>query len=72
MKYFYITVTTQYDGYEWTSKAVCEAWNSQDAYTKAKGIDWTHDNGIEVQYDPIVREITFTEYTILKEFLMNI
>jgi hypothetical protein len=49
MKIFLVYVTTQYDGYEWLSKALVQAKNEASALRKAEKNDFTHENGIEVQ-----------------------
>jgi len=49
MKYFFVTVTTTYDGYEWLSVDTVQAASQQAAETIVAHTDYTHDNDIEVQ-----------------------
>lgn len=72
MKYFYITVITQYDGYEWLERAVTTARNETVALKRANKHDWTHDNGTEIQEVMPVREISKEDYEVLKKYLFNL
>lgn len=72
MKYFYIRVTTQYDGLEWTSEAVTRGHSQETVQRKANRFDFTHDNGIEVQEVHEVREIPFSHFLILSEYMITI
>ena len=69
MKYFYARVTTQYDGFEWTSLDVAEAESEKEAETIINAKDYTHDNGIEVQALSWIQEISREEYDVLHKYL---
>jgi hypothetical protein len=69
MKYFYVRITTQYDGYEWVSLDLIEARNEQEATKKAKKTDYTHENGIEVQEIEYVNEIPHEHYQVLNQYI---
>jgi hypothetical protein len=69
MKYFFVCVTTQYDGYEWRSLALFEAEDIQEARKKAEKTDFTHENGIEVQEIEYVWEIPTEHYQILMQYI---
>jgi hypothetical protein len=70
MKYFYATITVQYDGYEWTEKAITQQMTEQAAEIVFNAWDWTHDNGIEVQDEAQIQEITKSEFDVLSKFLV--
>jgi hypothetical protein len=69
MKYFFIRITTQYDGMEWTEKTVISARNEEIATRKVLKIDWTHGDGIETQELGTIQEITRAEYDVLLKFI---
>jgi len=68
MKTYLVSVTTQYDGYEWLSRALVQANTEEQAMKKANSIDFTHDNGIEVQEVEYGIEIPKNEVEILKKY----
>ena len=68
MKTYLVSVTTQYDGYEWLSRALVQAPTEEQAMKKANSIDFTHDNGIEVQEVEYGIEIPKNEVDILKKY----
>ncbi len=69
MKYFFVCVTTQYDGYEWRCLDLIEAKDEQEARKKAENTDYTHENGIEVQEIEWVKGITNEHYQVLKQYI---
>ena len=69
MNYFFVCVTTQYDGYEWRSLDLFEAKDEQEARKKAEKTDYTHENGIEVQEIEYVHEIPYEHYKVLKQYI---
>lgn len=72
MKYFYATVSTQYDGYEWLERAVLKTKNRADAVDKVSKFDFTHDGIGEIQEIMNVKEIGMIDYITLKKYLINI
>lgn len=69
MKYFLVRITTQYDGYEWTSLDLFEARDEGEAIDKSEHTDYTHENGIEVQEIGSVTEIPYEHYQVLSQYL---
>ena len=69
MKYFFVRVTTQYDGYEWVSLDLIKAQNEQEATKRAEKRDYTHDNDIELQEIESVEEIPYKHFQVLKQYL---
>ncbi len=69
MKYFYVWVTTQYDGYEWGSHDIVAAPSEAEATKIFEKIDYTHDNGVEVQKLGTLREISKGDFDILSKYL---
>ncbi len=69
MKYFFVCVTTQYDGYEWRCLDLIEAKDGQEARKKAENTDYTHENGIEVQEIEYVKEIPYGHYLVLRLYI---
>ena len=72
MKTFLVYVTTQYDGYEWLSKALVQAQNEASALRKAEKNNFTHENGIEVQKIEFAIEIPKNEVKILNKYFGTI
>ena len=68
MKTFLVYVTTQYDGYEWPTKALVQAKNEASALRKAEKDDFTHENGIEVQKVEFAIEIPKNEVKTLRKY----
>ena len=69
MKYFFVCVTTQYDGFEWRCLDLIEAKDEQTARKKAENTDYTHENGIEVQEIEYVWEIPHEHHQMLKQYI---
>jgi hypothetical protein len=69
MKHYFCSVITQYDGYEWVSYSVTRAHSQEIAERKTNKINWTHENGIEVQEPAWCREINKEDYQVLKKYL---
>lgn len=72
MKYFYIQVTTQYDGLEWLEQAVTSCTTLRTAQDKANKFDFTHEDSGEIQGIARVEEIPETEFKILRKRLTEI
>lgn len=66
MKYFIVHVTTQYDGLEWGQDWLVRARTAGSARRKAERLDFTHENGIEVQEIDGAREITKEEAGVIE------
>ncbi len=69
MKYFFVVVTTQYDGYEWRCLDLIEAKDEQEAWKQAEKKDYTHENGIEVQEIEYVKELPYGHFQVLKQYI---
>jgi len=69
MKYFFVTVTTTYDGYEWLSVDTVQAASQQAAETIVAHTDYTHDNDIEVQELSSIEEISKADFDVLNRYL---
>jgi hypothetical protein len=69
MKYFFVSVTLTYDGYEWGCSDLIAANNKEEARKKAEETDYTHDNDSEVQQVEGVDEIPFAHYQILQQYI---
>lgn len=69
MKYFLVYITLQYDGYEWITKQVFPAESEEMAKKLAQSEDYTHGNGIEVQWVNVVREISKSDAAVLSKYL---
>jgi len=72
MRYFYASITTRYDGFEWIERGVTRAVNEQHVQEKFDKFDWTHDNGFEEQGPASVEEISKEHYDVLSQYLVVI
>jgi len=70
MKYFFVRVTTQYDGLEWSHPDVYKGRSQESVERRVRKTDYTHDDGIERQYPAIYSiEISKEEYDVLSKHL---
>jgi len=70
MKKYFVTVVTQYDGYEWCDKQLMEAKDKREVKKHIYEAGYfVHDNGIEIVDSYSIKELTDAEYNFLKCFI---
>ena len=72
MRHYLIQARTFYDGLEFTIKAVCTTSNMREAEVLARATDFTRDNGNETRKIEEIKEISFSDFSVLKNYLLHI
>lgn len=69
-KKYFVTVTTQYDGYEWVQKDILEGKNEKAVIKIINQPGYfTHDNGCEEVKNYSIEELTQRQYIALCKFV---